>query len=75
MGVHIADELGIIGIPPELGGVVPGHLALNLHPVQELVEYHAFEVGVVFQDEGQIAQGVLHVTGLVQFQAVLPVLV
>ena len=51
MGIYIADELGVIGIPPELGGVVPGYFPLNLHPVQELVEHHALEVGVVFQDE------------------------
>ena len=75
MGVHIADELGVIGVPPELGGMLPGHLALDLHPVQELVKHHALEVGVVLQNEGQVVQGVLHMAGLVQLQAVLPVLI
>ena len=75
VGVHIADKLGVIGVPPELGGMLPGHLALDLHPVQELVEHHALEVGVVLQNEGQVVQGVLHMAGLVQLQAVLPVLI
>ena len=75
MGVHIADELSVIGIPPELGGMLPGHFPFDLHSVQELVEHHALEVGVVFQNESQIAQGVFHMTGLVQFQSGLPVLV
>ena len=75
MGIHIADKLGVIGIPPELGGMVPGHLALDFHPVQELVEHNALEVGVVLQNEGQVVQGVLHMAGLVQLQAVLPVFI
>ena len=75
VGVHIADELGVIGVPPELGGMLPGHLALDLHPVQELVKHHALEVGVVLQNDGQVVQGVLHMAGLVQLQAVLPVLI
>ena len=75
VGVHIADELGIIGVTPELGGMLPGHLALDLHPVQELVEHHTLEVGVVLQNEGQVVQGVLHMAGLVQLQAILPVLI
>ena len=75
MGVHIADELGVIGVPPELGGMVPGHFPFDLHPVQELVEHHALEIGVVFQNDGQVVQGVLHMAGLVQLQAVLPVLI
>ena len=75
MGVHIADELGVIGVPPELGGMLPGYLALNLHPVQELIEHHALEIGIVLQNDGQVVQGVLHMARLVQLQAVLPVLI
>ena len=73
--IHIADELGIIRIPPEFRGVPPRHIALDLHAVQKLIEHQRFQKRVVHEDHGEVLQRVFHLAGLVQFQGFLPVLV
>ena len=75
MGIHIADKLGIIRIPPEFRGVPPRHIALDLHAVQKLIEHQRFQKRVVHEDHGEVLQRVFHLAGLVQFQGFLPVLV
>ena len=75
MGIHIADKLGIIRIPPEFRGVPPRHIALDLHAVRKLIEHQRFQKRVVHEDHGEVLQRVFHLAGLVQFQGFLPVLV
>ena len=75
VGIHIADKLGIIRIPPEFRGVPPRHIALDLHAVQKLIEHQRFQKRVVHEDHGEVLQRVFHLAGLVQLQGFLPVLV
>ena len=67
MGIHIADKLGIIRIPPEFRGVPPRHIALDLHAVQKLIEHQRFQERVVHEDHGEVLQRVFYLAGLVQF--------
>ena len=75
VGIHIADKLGIIRIPPEFRGVPPRHIALDLHAVQKLIEHQRFQKRVVHEDYGEVLQRVFYLAGLVQLQGFLPVLV
>ena len=59
MGVHIADQLCVIGVPPILGRVLPGHIALDLHAVQLLVEHDILELRIVLEDERDVVEVVL----------------
>ena len=56
MGIHIADQLGIVSVPPVFGWVLPGHLALDLHAVQLLVKYDILELWVVLEDERDVVE-------------------
>ena len=75
VGIHIADKLGIIRIPPEFRGVPPRHIALDLHAVQKLIEHQRFQKRVVHEDHGEVLQRVFYLADLVQLQGFLPVLV
>ena len=75
VGIHIADELGIVCIPPEFRGMPPGHIALDLHAVQKLIEHQRFQKRIIHEDHGEVLQRVFHLAGLVQLQGFLPVLV
>ena len=59
MGVHIADQLCVIGVPPILGRVLPGYLALDFHAVQLLVEHDILELRVILEDERDVVEVVL----------------
>lgn len=74
VGVHIADELGIVHIPPEPGRMVPGHLALDLHAVRQLVEHDAHEVFVIFQDKQDIMERVADAAILISLEPLGPIL-
>ncbi len=53
----------------------PGHIALDLHAVQELIEHQRFQKRVVHEDHREVLQRVFHLAGLVQLQGFLPVLI
>ena len=75
VGIHIADKLGIIRIPPEFRGVPPGHIALDLHAVQKLIEHQRFQKRIIHEDHGEVLQRIFHFPGLIQFQCLLPILI
>ena len=57
--VHIADQLGVIRVPPELGRMRPGNLSPDLHAVRQLVEHNPFQVLIIFQDQHEVVQVIL----------------
>ena len=63
MGIHIADKLCVVSVPPVLGRVLPGYLALDLHAVQLLVEYDVLEQRVVLEDQRDVMKVVLQHRG------------
>ena len=62
--IHIADELGIVCITPELAGMCPRDFTLDLHAVCQLIEYDIFHVGIILHDELDVVEGVLKLCGL-----------
>ena len=63
MGIHIADQLGIVSVPPVFRWVLPGYLALDLHTVQLLVEHDILELRVVLEDQSDVVEVVLQHRG------------
>ena len=57
--IHIADQLGVIRVPPELGRMRPGNLSPDLHAVRQLVEHNPFQVLIILQDQHEIMQVIL----------------
>ena len=63
MGIHIADQLGIVSVPPVFRWVFPGYLALDLHTVQLLIEHDVLELRVVLEDQRDIVEVILQHCG------------
>ena len=57
--VHIADQLGVIRVPPELGRMRPGDFSPDLHAVRQLVEHNPLQVLIIFQDQHEVVQVIL----------------
>ena len=57
--VHIADQLGVIRVPPELGRMRPGNFPPDLHAVRQLVEHNPLQVLIILQDQHEVVQVIL----------------
>ena len=57
--VHIADQLGVIRVTPELGRMRPGNVSPDLHTVRQLVEHNPLQVLIILQDQHKVMQVIL----------------
>ena len=63
VAVHVADQLGVILIAPELCRVLPRHRACDFHAVRQLVEDDVPQKRIVFQYQLNVMQGVFQLQG------------
>ena len=63
VAVHVADQLRVILVAPELCRVLPWHLACDLHAVRQLVEDDIPKKRIVFQYQLNVVQGVFQFQG------------
>ena len=63
MAVHVADQLRVILVAPELCRMLPWHLACDLHAVRQLVEDDIPQKRIILQYQLNVMQGVFQLQG------------